>query len=371
MQQHISWRAINPASGCTAIPKAAARSLFITRKSATINGPAPGYVSLSVWQRSQVSAVINVWQCGFSNQSKRVVCSKCQDAKPGKPGFSGGDWWVENDAEASAGMESRTQQLNTGEGDVSVQGVPSQFVVVRGLEPGVTEQVLAKGVAKLYKVVDPGGADAPKKTIVSTTSSVNLGARDGSIHRVFVVRDKGTDDSWRFGFAEFHSVEDAQAAIAKFKSLDKFTIASKPVFISYIHAGVFVPAALDDDAKFSFSPLTNPGIQVSYWDINGYLRELVVSPREEDVKVVEHRAETGGFAALGGKDGQKAKKRKADPSLSGLTKKVSLHHPTDRSSANMSVRCSKSSSEVERPAGGTARGDQQQNRGIRQHGGAV
>jgi RNA-binding protein 5/10 len=90
---------------------------------------------------------------------------------------------------------------------VSIEGIPSQFVVVRGLEPGVSEQVLAKGVAKLYKQQDAGGADAPKKTIVSTTSSANLGAREGSIHRVFVVRDKESDDSWRFGFAEFHSVE--------------------------------------------------------------------------------------------------------------------------------------------------------------------
>jgi hypothetical protein len=133
--------------------------------------------------------------------------------------------------------------------------------------------------------------------------------------------------------------KDAQSAIAKFKSLDKFTIASKPVFISYIHAGVFVPATGQDDPRFSFSPLANPGIRVSYWDFKGYLRELLVSLREtdddQDGKATEQsgvadRADAGGFAGAG-KDGQsKQKKRKADTAPPGSNKKVCVpfsHEP--------------------------------------------
>src|SRR5271154_658013 len=95
----------------------------------------------------------------------------------------------------------------TGDSDVSLDGTASQFLLFRGLEPGVNEELLAKGVAKLYKAPAnsmQGDAQANKKSKISSTSNdANLGARDGSLRRVLLVRDRKSNDSWRYGFAEF------------------------------------------------------------------------------------------------------------------------------------------------------------------------
>ena len=105
------------------------------------------------------------------------------------------------------------QFINTGDSDVSPDGTPSQFLLFRGLEATVTAQLLAKGAAKLYK--SSGGSSPPpnvgaKKSgakVSSTTAESNLGAREGSLRRVLLVKDRRTDESWRYGFVEFASVE--------------------------------------------------------------------------------------------------------------------------------------------------------------------
>ena len=103
--------------------------------------------------------------------------------------------------------------LNSGDSDVSPDGVPSQFLLLRGLEPTVTEDLLAKGVAKLYK---PGERETSSSMttsrkgnakVASTTGDANLGAKEGSIRRVLLVRDRRSNESWRYGFAEFASVD--------------------------------------------------------------------------------------------------------------------------------------------------------------------
>jgi RNA recognition motif-containing protein len=239
--------------------------------------------------------------------------------------------------EYSAGPTPIPKHVNTGDSDVSPDGIPSQFLLVRGLETSVTEEILAKGIAKLYKSSEANTGEPPKKAgakVSSTTSSANLGAQEASIRRVFVVRDKDTDDSWRFGFTEFHGVEDAQAALVKFNSLDKFTIASKPVLLSYIHAGVFVPVSTaSDEDKFSFSPAANPSLRLQYWDQLGYLREHVVSETPPGgrpalkAKPVD-LAMTEGLVQDGKAGDGKVKKRKTDAGTTGPNKKVRVVAPT-------------------------------------------
>lgn len=103
---------------------------------------------------------------------------------------------------------------NTGDSDVSPDGATSQFLLFRGLEATVTAQLLAKGAAKLYKS-RAGSPPAPAATVPkkpaakvsSTTAEANLGAREGSIRRVLLVKDRRTDESWRYGFVEFATVE--------------------------------------------------------------------------------------------------------------------------------------------------------------------
>lgn len=95
--------------------------------------------------------------------------------------------------------------INNGDADVDPHGAPSQFIILRNLELSVNEEILAKGVLKLMK--PPSEAAPATKKIQSTTGDASLGARSGSLRRIFVVRDRFTGESWRFGFAEFSAVE--------------------------------------------------------------------------------------------------------------------------------------------------------------------
>lgn len=101
--------------------------------------------------------------------------------------------------------------VNNGDNDAAPENQPSQFILIRGLEGSVNEDLLAKGVAKLYRPnsgQNDGASNAQKKAgkVASTTGDANLGAREGSIRRVLLVRDRKTNESWRYGFAEFANV---------------------------------------------------------------------------------------------------------------------------------------------------------------------
>ena len=108
---------------------------------------------------------------------------------------------------------AKPQYLNSGDSDASPNGAPSQFLLIRNLEPTVSEDLLAKGVAKLYKPSrrsSPPAAASSKKNnakVASTTGDANLGAKEGSIRRVLLIRDRRNNESWRYGFAEFATIE--------------------------------------------------------------------------------------------------------------------------------------------------------------------
>ncbi|MCJ1437263.1 hypothetical protein MMC27_006649 [Xylographa pallens] len=235
--------------------------------------------------------------------------------------------------------------LNSGDSDASPDGAPSQFLLLRGLEPTVTEDLLAKGVSKLYK---PVGGVAPSSTIpkkgnakvASTTGDANLGAKEGSLRRVLLVRDRRSNESWRYGFAEFATVDDAQAALTRFNSFEKFTISSKPVTACYVHAGVFVPVfKFVQDERFVFSPLSNTATKLAYWDEDAYVSELVVTeaPDERSSATLEGQVKTAtdkaaaaaekeGLVAPGKEIEAKAKKRKAEAKDPGKLKKTAPAH---------------------------------------------
>jgi RNA recognition motif-containing protein len=231
---------------------------------------------------------------------------------------------AEKITDSDSGSGRATKAANVGDNDASPDNTPSQFLLLRGLEPSVSEELLAKGVAKLYKPSGAGaqlGLSAGKKgaKVASTTGDSNLGAKEGTLRRILLVRDRKTNDSWRYGFAEFATVEDAQAALTRYNSFDKFTIASKPVMASYVHAGVFVPV-LNPSAgveKFTFSPMANPALKLKYWDEEAYVTELIVSPPEPNqqdgasvAKAAAMAAEAESIRSM--KEGDKNKKRKAE-----------------------------------------------------------
>ncbi|RMZ92213.1 hypothetical protein DV736_g519, partial [Chaetothyriales sp. CBS 134916] len=218
---------------------------------------------------------------------------------------------------------------NVGDNDASPDDTPSQFLLFRGLEPSVTEEHFAKGVAKLNKPT-AAAAQTPSSTrttkVASTTGDANLGAREGTLRRVLLVRDRRSNESWRYGFAEYASTEDAQAALTRYNSFDRFTIASKQILVSYIHAGVFVPmlAPTPSTERFLFSPMGNPSLKLQYRDLDAYLTELVLStpgPDTDKAAAVSEAAE----APRSGREADKAKKRKArsDPSTPAPKKTAS------------------------------------------------
>ncbi len=185
----------------------------------------------------------------------------------------------------SLDFDAHAGPVLTGETDEDPQQTPSQYLVIRDLEGSVTEEVLAKGISKLFlettQPKEPTNSTPNKlKSTAPTTSTVGLGARPGSLRRVFLMRDKKTKETWRYGFAEFATIEDAKAAAAKFRALPKFTIASKPVAVGFIHTGVFVPcfeAPEGDNPNYSFAPIYNANVRLQYWDFRAYPSPLIVS----------------------------------------------------------------------------------------------
>lgn len=123
------------------------------------------------------------------------------------------------------------------------------------------------------------------------------------------------------------SVQDAQAAVTRFNSFDKFTISSKPVTVDYIHAGVFVPVfnSAEDPDEFCFSPLSNATTKLAYWDKEAYASVLLVSSGASQQATATTESNTKSAADLAaaaaegegllppGKEAEiKVKKRKAE-----------------------------------------------------------
>ncbi|KAE8342866.1 hypothetical protein BDV24DRAFT_162041 [Aspergillus arachidicola] len=259
--------------------------------------------------------------CAIVNYSTRSKCFRCQAPRP-EPGPTG-----------PPGIAAPKVE-NNGDNDAAPENQPSQFLLFRGLEPTVTEELLAKGVAKLYRPAPSNSENASgnqKKgaKVASTTGDSNLGARDGSIRRVLLVRDRKSNESWRYGFAEFATIQDAQAAVTRLNSFEKFTISSRPVLVSYIHAGVFVPV-INPSArteKFTFSPLNNPSLKLMYWDEEAYVKELTVSTGDSDNNQMLMKNDQPDQSENQGKtqkDTDKTKKRKADNSAAAGAKKLAM-----------------------------------------------
>lgn len=217
----------------------------------------------------------NCPECAFMNYGSRYQCHRCRASRP--PAGS-----LEGNYRARDDIVSYGPKL-TGETDECPQQIPSQYLVIRGFEPSVTEETFANGVKKLYVEVNPEAKKGTQNKLKSTAPSVrsaSLGAKPDSLRRVFLLRDKKTDEVMRYGFAEFATFEDAQAAIEKFKASPKFTISSKPVSVAFIHNGVFVPhtgRVTEDDRRSVFNPIYNKDIFLRYWDNRVYPSILTVS----------------------------------------------------------------------------------------------
>jgi RNA-binding protein 5/10 len=212
----------------------------------------------------------------------------------------------------------------TGESDTAPStAVPTHILVVYPLTPDLSEARLAEELRRLEMDPKPEIKETPGK-LKSTAPSGNtsrLGGRPGSLHRVFLMRDRDTHEALRYGFAEFWTAQDAAAALAKYtKAPLSFTVAGTPIAAAATHTGVFVPEQTQPEPgeeHFSFSPLFNPALRVRYWEPTVYASARVVAAESPDAPNTKDEAD-------GAVDAKKSKKRKADGGLPASSAKKQM-----------------------------------------------
>ncbi|KAL6853179.1 hypothetical protein J3F83DRAFT_756463 [Trichoderma novae-zelandiae] len=240
--------------------------------------------------------------CGFDNYSSRTRCKRC----------------------GSSPLSSAMRVSLIPAADAA--DAPTQILVVYPLLAYVTEEMFAADMKRLeLEKPDPASQKlAPGSKLQSTAPAdraARTGARPGSLHRVFLMRDSVTDESVKYGFVEFWTLQDAVDAMAKIKLLPSFSVAASPVAVSHIHLGVFVPEEREitpEMEKYSFNPLFNPSLRVRYRDLRAYPSQKVVAA-EPPGSVSAVGEQKGGDQ---GGNNKKQKKRKADDPLGAATKKA-------------------------------------------------
>ncbi|KAJ9155200.1 RNA-binding protein 5 [Pleurostoma richardsiae] len=210
-------------------------------------------------------------ECASINSGERRRCLKCRTERYDSYGAG----------------NLRLSLRPNGETDECPQQYPSQYLVIRGLDPSTTEEALAEGLSKLYIENTPATAKKETFKLKSTAPTANvasLGARPNSLRRVFIMRDRKTREPLRYGFAEYNTLEDAQAALAKYRVTSNLIITSKPVTVAFIHNGVFVPFTKEVTPRvepFIFRPVYNPDVFLKYWDDRAYPSIFNVSVEPE------------------------------------------------------------------------------------------
>ncbi|PHH64001.1 hypothetical protein CDD81_5106 [Ophiocordyceps australis] len=242
-------------------------------------------------------------QCGFNNFASRDKCKQCGCPVPALATMAA--------VAPTPGSLGRTGAADIGR-DVDQK---VQILVVYALPRDMDETMFANEMKRLELVkVDRPKEGAPKlRSTAPSVDGAGYGARQGSLHRVFLMRDAHTNASLRYGFAEFWTLADALAALKKVQMTRSFEIGGTPVTIASIHLGVFVPEERDLTPAIeavSFAPLFNPSIRVRYRDVEVYPSCSMVAPKPP----VEDEGPRPAQDDVKG-DAQKQKKRKADDSF--------------------------------------------------------
>ncbi|KAL7930040.1 hypothetical protein V8C35DRAFT_168295 [Trichoderma chlorosporum] len=239
--------------------------------------------------------------CGFNNYSSRIKCKRC----------------------GSLPSSSTTRLSLNPAADAA--DAPTQILVVYPLTAFVNEDMFAADMKRLeLEKLDPASQKlVPGSKLQSTAPAdraARTGARPGSLHRVFLMRDPHTEESVKYGFAEFWTLQDAVDAMAKIKLLPSFTVAACAVNVSHIHMGVFIPEDREvtpDTERFSFTPLFNTTLRVRYRDLRAYPSQKLLTA--EPPESLNGDGEPKGSDPSGNK---KAKKRKADDPQGAAAKRA-------------------------------------------------
>ncbi|OAA47050.1 D111/G-patch [Metarhizium rileyi] len=243
-------------------------------------------------------------QCEFLNFSTRTRCKIC-GAQP-----AAYNW----------------EQSLTGAADIAdgAEAV-SQILVVYPLASFVTEDMLGKDLRLLEKSEEPKSLASGPTKLKSTAPGADVsryGAKPKSLHRVFLMREVSSGESFKYGFAEFWTLEDAAAAMTKFRMSRSFTVAGCAVTVAPTHMGVFLPEDREITSSIehlSFSPLFNPSLRVRYRDTHVFPSQLVVTP-DPPVDVSLSAAKS----ADDEQGDKKQRKRKAEGSVTAPAAKKSV-----------------------------------------------
>ncbi|KAK0937957.1 hypothetical protein LTR29_010522 [Friedmanniomyces endolithicus] len=242
---------------------------------------------------------------GFATHADDSRYYEDDRAPPAKRPYRGPDRYEEEDYYAEARVVDVPYR---GENDVSLDGRPMRLLLIRNLKESMSEELFAKGLEKLNFEASS-----------TATAAVKVGAPEGSLRRVLIIRDRQTDKSMHFGFAEYHSISDATAALAKAEEMgEKCTISSKIVEVSFPHLSVFPRADFgghERSEKYTVE-MVSTGQQHKYHDERYYPSEMFVSanpPNRESSATKNSEGADGPGASsnntLDSKD--KSKKRKA------------------------------------------------------------
>ncbi|TWU75148.1 hypothetical protein ED733_003441 [Metarhizium rileyi] len=201
----------------------------------------------------------------------------------------------------------------------------SQILVVYPLASFVTEDMLGKDLRLLEKSEEPKSLASGPTKLKSTAPGADVsryGAKPKSLHRVFLMREVSSGESFKYGFAEFWTLEDAAAAMTKFRMSRSFTVAGCAVTVAPTHMGVFLPEDREITSSIehlSFSPLFNPSLRVRYRDTHVFPSQLVVTP-DPPVDVSLSAAKS----ADDEQGDKKQRKRKAEGSVTAPAAKKSV-----------------------------------------------
>lgn len=191
------------------------------------------------------------------------------DARPAKRQYTGRDRYDDGAQYADRRPSAPTAPAPVvdvsyhGENDTGSRDEPLMLLLIRGLKESVTEAMLASELAKLYR-----------------SEEEKVGAVADSLRRVLIIRDRKTDKSQGFGFAEYHNSVYATAALDKAEQLGgNFTIASDTIDICFPHLGVFPDAdAFKPEHSMKFTiDLGSQGARHKYHKLQLYATELMVN----------------------------------------------------------------------------------------------
>ncbi|KAF2724722.1 hypothetical protein K431DRAFT_131622 [Polychaeton citri CBS 116435] len=209
-----------------------------------------------------------------------------------------------NDDMYEEGEVDEDPPLYDGEDDIDPERRATTFLLIRRLKESTTEELFARGIEKLYR------------------KDESEGATPGSLRRVLLIRDRMTDISACFAFAEFFSIADAKAAANAADALgEKMTIGSKKVEVSFPSRYNFQQASFgkpERNPRYLFE--LQEGEKYKYKIPTLYASVLRINEKAPSVEVEQPAAQSSheSRAVIPSKsvlnnDEPKAKKRKTQP----------------------------------------------------------